>query len=59
MDVIEEIKREKELRQQQHLMVKDIKDKKHAEVAKDQATQFKQVRNVLRKKQLEDKAKHD
>ena len=34
MDVIEEIKREKELRQQQQAMKKEIKDKKHAEAVK-------------------------
>ena len=41
MAIIEEIKREKELREQQLKMKKDQKMQYHAEVIKDQADRFK------------------
>ena len=59
MIVIEEISREKELRQQQQAMVKEMKNKKHVKAVKEEADQFKQVREVLKKKQIEQKAKQD
>ena len=50
MEVIDEIKREKELRTQQVNMIKDQKQKKHGTEIRDQAAQFKNVKEGERKR---------
>ena len=48
MEIIEEIRREKELREQQAAMVKEMKQKKHGEEIRGQAAQFKNTRDEER-----------
>ena len=56
MEIIEEIKRDKELRQQQAAMVKEMKQKKHGQDIRDQAAQFKNERDDERLRQMQEKA---
>ena len=48
MEIIEEIRREKELREQQITMVKEMKQKKHGDEIRGQAVQYKNVRDEER-----------
>lgn len=50
MDIIEEIKREKELREKQTVMIKEMKAKKRADQLKGQASQFRQEKDIERQK---------
>jgi len=48
MEIIEEIRREKELREKQTAMVNEMKQKKHGNEIRDQANQFKSTKDVER-----------
>ena len=48
MEIIEEIRRDKELREQQAAMVKEMKQKKHGEEIRGQAAQYKNTKEEER-----------
>ena len=48
MEIIEEIRRERELREQQANMLKEMKQKKHGNEIRNQAAQFKTVKDEQR-----------
>ena len=56
MEIIEEIRREKELRKQQAAMVKEMKQKKHGEEIKGQAAEYKNTKDEERQRQIRENA---